>query len=53
MHTITDLPWECGKGWWPLNEIDAAAIDSGEVFHPFERSIFLIHPSAKHQFAFG
>ena len=34
MHTITDLPWECGKGWWPLIEKVAAAIDSFNAAHP-------------------
>ena len=31
---ITDLPWECGKGWWPLIEKVAAAIDSFNATHP-------------------
>ena len=34
MHTITDLPWECGKGWWPLIEKVAAAIDSYNAAYP-------------------
>lgn len=34
MHTITDLPWECGKGWWPLIEKVATAIDSYNAAHP-------------------
>lgn len=34
MHTITDLPWECGKGWWPLIEKVAAAIDSFNAARP-------------------
>ncbi len=34
MHTITDLPWECGKGWWPLIEKVSAAIDSFNAAHP-------------------
>ena len=34
MHTITDLRWECGKGWWPLIEKVAAAIDSFNATHP-------------------
>lgn len=34
MHTITDLPRECGKGWWPLIEKVAAAIDSFNAAHP-------------------
>ena len=34
MYTITDLPWECGKGWWPLIEKVAAAIDSFNAVHP-------------------
>ena len=31
---VTDLPWECGKGWWPLIEKVAAAIDSFNAAHP-------------------
>ena len=31
---ITDLLWECGKGWWPLIEKVAAAIDSFNDAHP-------------------
>ena len=31
---ITDLPWECGKGWWPLIEIIVAAITSFNAAHP-------------------
>ena len=33
MYTITDLLWECGKGWWPLIEKVAAAIDSFNTAH--------------------
>lgn len=29
-----DLPWECGKGWWPLIEKVIAAIDSYNADHP-------------------
>ena len=32
--TVIDLPWECGKGWWPLIEKVAAAIDSFNATHP-------------------
>ena len=28
MKSIKDIPWECGKGWLPLIEKVAAAIDS-------------------------
>ena len=28
------MPWECGKGWWPLIEKVAAAIDSFNATHP-------------------
>ena len=31
---VIDLPWECGKGWWPLVEKVAAAIDSFNAAHP-------------------
>ena len=34
MHTITDLPWECGKGRWPLIEKVAAAIGPFNAAHP-------------------
>lgn len=34
MQTVTDLHWECGKGWWPLVEKVAAAIDSFNAAHP-------------------
>ena len=33
-RTVINLPWECGKGWWPLIEIVAAAIDSFNASHP-------------------
>ena len=32
--SIKDIPWECGKGWWPLIEKVAAAIDSYNTAHP-------------------
>lgn len=31
---VTNLPWECGKGWWPLIEKVAVAIDSFNAAHP-------------------
>jgi hypothetical protein len=31
---VIDLPWECGKGWWPLIEKVAAVIDSFNAAHP-------------------
>ena len=34
MKSIKDIPWECGKGWWPLIEKVAAAIDSFNANHP-------------------
>ena len=34
MKSIKDIPWECGKGWWPLIEKVAAAIDSFNADHP-------------------
>ena len=34
MKSIKDIPWECGKGWWPLIEKVASAIDSFNAAHP-------------------
>ena len=34
MHTLTDLLWECGKGWWSLIEKDSAAINPFNAAHP-------------------
>lgn len=34
MKSIKDIPWECGRGWWPLIEKVAAAIDSFNAAHP-------------------
>ena len=34
MQSIKEMPWECGKGWWPLIEKVAAAIDSFNAAHP-------------------
>ena len=34
MKSIKDIPWECGKGWWPLIERVTAAIDSFNAAHP-------------------
>ena len=34
MKSIKDIPWECGKGWWPLIDKVAAAIDSINAAHP-------------------
>ena len=31
---VSQIPWECGKGWWPLIEKVAAAIDSFNAAHP-------------------
>lgn len=31
---VSDIPWECGKGWWPLIDKVAAAIDSFNAAHP-------------------
>ena len=30
---VSQIPWECGKGWWPLVEKVAAAIDSFNAAH--------------------
>ena len=34
MQSIKEMPWECGKGWWPQIEKVAAAIDSFNAAHP-------------------
>ena len=34
IRKVSDLPRECGKGWWPLIEKVAAAIDSFNAAHP-------------------
>ena len=34
MQKVSDMPWECGKGWWSLIEKAAAAIDSYNAAHP-------------------
>ena len=34
MKSIKEMPWECGKGWWPLIEKVASAIDSFNAAHP-------------------
>ena len=34
IRIVKEMPWECGKGWWPLVEPVAAAIDSYNVAHP-------------------
>ena len=31
---VSYIPWECGKGWWPLIDKVAAAIDSFNAAHP-------------------
>lgn len=31
---VSDMPWECGKGWWQMIEKIASAIDSYNVAHP-------------------
>ena len=33
MKSIKEMPRECGKGWWPLIEKVAAAIDSFNTAH--------------------
>lgn len=33
-NIVINLPWECGKGWWPLIEKVAAAIDAFNAAHP-------------------
>ena len=32
--SIKEIPWECGKGWWPMIEKVASAIDSYNAAHP-------------------
>ena len=34
MKSVKDMPWECGKGWWPMIEKVASAIDSFNTSHP-------------------
>ena len=34
MKSIKNIPWECGKGWWPMIEKVASAIDSFNVANP-------------------
>lgn len=34
IKSIRDIPWECGKGWWPMIEKVASAIDSFNVANP-------------------
>ena len=34
IRKVSQIPWECGKGWWPLIEKVAAAIDSYNDAHP-------------------
>ena len=34
IRKVSQIPWECGKGWWPLIEKVAAAIDSFNDAHP-------------------
>lgn len=34
MKPVKEMPWECGKGWWPMIEKVASAIDSYNVTHP-------------------
>lgn len=31
---VSDMPWECGKGWWQMIDKVAAAIDSFNAAHP-------------------
>ena len=32
--SIKEIPWECGKGWWPIIERAASAIDSFNAANP-------------------
>ena len=34
IRKVSELPRECGKGWWPLIDKVAAAIDSFNAEHP-------------------
>jgi len=34
IQIVSEMPWECGKGWWPLIEKVAAAIDTFNAAHP-------------------
>ena len=34
MKSIKDIPWECGKGWWPMIEKVASAIDFFNATNP-------------------
>jgi DNA-directed RNA polymerase subunit RPC12/RpoP len=34
IKSIKDIPWECGKGWWPMIEKVASAIDSFNAANP-------------------
>ena len=34
IRKVSDIPWECGKGWLPMIEKVAAAIDSFNTAHP-------------------
>lgn len=34
IKSIRDIPWECGKGWWPMIEKVASAIDSYNAANP-------------------
>ena len=34
IRLVSEMPWECKKGWWPLIEKVAAAIDSFNAAHP-------------------
>ena len=34
IRKVSEMPRECGKGWWPLIEKAAAAIDSFNANHP-------------------
>ena len=33
IRKVSEMPWECEKGWWPLIEKVAAAIDSFNADH--------------------
>ena len=34
MKSVKDISWECGKGWWPMIEKVASAIDSYNAANP-------------------
>ena len=34
IRKVSEMPWECGKGWWPMIEKVVSAIDSYNAAHP-------------------